>query len=403
MPFTRRHFCSNATLALLSPKLLRTQTNSTHVDVATIDHDRILTAADRYLTQSPAPLTAFPSPRNPGTPNDFFSEAPTPNATPFTAHSEALLNFSIQLPALTAAFVLTKDPRYADHATDHLRAWFVDPARRMTPALPYAQLTPGSTTPRFEGILETVHLAEVAQAISFLTHTESLSEQDLAAIYTWFATYLEWLGTARVALLTRDQKDHHGASWLLQAAAYARLAPQPTGATRKAPPLSSPQPLEAPPNQYIGLTQLRHQLRIITLRAEVVADGSFPHEMTSALPYRNSLFTLDMLAGICDLLTTRFESAWEYELQDGPGMRVAIAHHFPYIANRKSWPYRADTSLFNSLPLRQPSLLLAGRAYSRPEYVDLWKTLPPDPTDPILQRTFPIRQPLLWVRRTPAL
>jgi hypothetical protein len=110
-----------------------------------------------------------------------------------------------------------------------------------------------------------------------------------------------------------------------------------------------------------------------------------------------------MLAGICDLLSTRFESAWEYELQDGPGMRVAIAHHFPFIANRNSWPYRADSTRFNELPLRQPSLLLAGRAYSRPEYIDLWKTLPPDPADRELQHTFPIRQPLLWVRRTPAM
>ena len=135
----------------------------------------------------------------------------------------------------------------------------------------------------------------------------------------------------------------------------------------------------------------------------MVADGSFPREMSSPLPYRNSLFNLDMLAGICDLLSTRFESAWDYELQDGPGMRVAIAHHFPYILSRGTWPYRADTTLFTALPLRQPSLLLAGRAYSRPEYVDLWKTLPPDPVNPILQHTFPIRQPLLWIRRAPAM
>jgi hypothetical protein len=110
-----------------------------------------------------------------------------------------------------------------------------------------------------------------------------------------------------------------------------------------------------------------------------------------------------MLAGICDLLTTRFESIWDYELQDDPSMRVAIARHFPFMAHRSTWPYRADVTHFTELPLRQPSLLLAGRAYSRPEYVDLWKTLPPDTTDPVLQRTFPIRQPLLWVRRAPAM
>ncbi len=106
-----------------------------------------------------------------------------------------------------------------------------------------------------------------------------------------------------------------------------------------------------------------------------------------------------MLAAICELLSTRFESAWDYELQDGPGMRVAIAHHYPFILHRGTWPHKADTTHFTDLPIRPPSLLFAARAYSRPEYADLWKTLPPDPTVPELQLTFPIRQPLLWVTR----
>src|SRR5271156_4935785 len=97
MRTTRRSFCSNTALALLSPRLLRAQTKaqqrqaetqaqnqaqpralpgaaSAHADVAAIDHDRILTAAQQYLTQPPAPLTAFPAPNSPGTPHDFYSE-----------------------------------------------------------------------------------------------------------------------------------------------------------------------------------------------------------------------------------------------------------------------------------------------------------------------------------------
>ena len=80
-------------------------------------------------------------------------------------------------------------------------------------------------------------------------------------------------------------------------------------------------------------------------------------------------------------------------------MRNAIARHFPYISRRGSWPYKADSAFFNELPLRRPALLLAARAYSRPEYAELWKTLPPDTTNAELDRTFPIRQPLLWVAR----
>ena len=419
MRLTRRSFCSKSAVALLSPHLLRSQSRTAanpapapsataHVDVAAVDHDRILTAAALYLDQAPAPLTSFPASASPGTSHDFYSEGELPgkdavNMPSFTAHSDALLNFSIQASALTAAYVLTGDARYAVHAATHLRAWFADPATRMTPNLPYASMIPGNPASRFEGILETVHLAEVAQAVSFLTHNDALSPQDLAAVYAWFAAYLEWLGSARVALLARDQRSHHGTSWLLQAAAFARLAPEPNAGIRKPSPPTAQHYQTESPNEVIGLINLRHQFRTVTLRAQIAAEGGFPRELSSPLPYRNSLFNLDMLAGICDLLSTRFESAWEYELQDGPGMHVAIAHHFPYIAHRGAWPYHADSDHFTALPLRQPSLLLSGRAYSRPEYIDLWKTLPPDPPDLVLQRTFPIRQPLLWVRRAPAL
>jgi hypothetical protein len=223
-----------------------------------------------------------------------------------------------------------------------------------------------------------VHLAEVAQSIPFLANSESLPPSDLAAIQKWFTDYFDWLNTSRLAGLARDQKNHHGSSWLLQAAASAALN------TKDDRPL----------------TVLRHQFRTTTIRAQIQADGGFLHELTTPNPYRMSLFNLDMLAAICVLLSTRFESVWDYELQDGPGMRVAIARHFPFILNRGTWPYRADATHFNDLPIRPPSLLFAARAYSRPEYADLWKTLPPDTTIPELQRTFPIRQPLLWVTRS---
>lgn len=410
MVWSRRQFCANAAVPLIVPSALRAQRqpllsggSGSHPDVATIDHDRILAAAQSYLGNAPVTVTSFPSDNNPGSVHDFFSEADdwfpdaaAPNGPyihrpdqvnpeAFSKHRETLIHFSTEVTALTSAFLLTRDMRYASHAADHLRAWFIDPACRMTAAVPYAQMVPRTNTPRFEGVIVTVHLAEVALAVSLLGSSNILPEGETSAVYAWFTTYLDWLNTSRVAALARDQKDHHGTSWLLQAAAYARLAP-----------------ISAKSDDHV-LVGLRHQFKSTTLRAQVSAEGNFVHELMTSNPYRNSLFNLDMLAGICDLLSTRFESMWEYELQDGPSMRAAVARHFPFMANRGAWPYRADASHFAELPVRNPSLLLAGRAYSRPEYIELWKTLNPDPTDPAIQRCFPIRQPLLWVRRAPGL
>ncbi len=398
MATSRRIFCTQAATLLLTPRGLLSQSAPTsRPNVAVIDHDRILQGAASHLTQSPTPITTLPCPRSPGTPHDFYSEAddywPDPsnptgpyvlhttgssNPDAFTAHRDALLNFSICVPALTAAFLITNEARYAQQAMTHLRAWFLDPATRMTPSLMYAQTIRPAKTGRFEGLVEAVHLAEVVQCLPFLAGSEALAATDLAAIKKWLAEYSDWLNNSRVAGLARDDRSHHGTSWLLQAAAIARLSE----ATDDAP-----------------LTTLRHQFKSKTIRAQINADGTFPHELTTANPYRDTLFNLDMFAGVCLLLSTRFESVWDYELQDGPGMRTVIARLFPYIVDRGTWPYRADAKYFTDLPIRPPSLLFSARAYDRPEYASLWKTLNPDPANMALQRTFPIRQPILWVTR----
>lgn len=380
MSITRRHFCSRIagrTATLLFVPRLFAQTPAggtpTRPNVAVIDHDRILSAADRALTQQPTSLTTLPAPDSPGTPRDYYSEPDT-----FTSHRDALFSLAHIVPALTSAWLLTKDPRYAQHAVAHLRVWFISPETAMLPSLEFAQVVPPAKTGRPEGLIEAVHLAEVAQSIPFLTNSEAISPSDLVTIKHWFTGYLDWLNASRTAGLARDMRDHHGSSWLLQAAACARLNADAD---------------DGP------LTALRHQYRASTIRAQIVFDGTFPRELTTPNPYRNTLFNLDMLAGCCDLLSTRFESVWDYELQDGPGMRVAVARLYPFIANRRSWPYKADAQFFTELPLRRPALLFAARAYSRPEYADTWRTLPADTSNPELDRTFPIRQPLLWVTR----
>jgi hypothetical protein len=399
--------------------------NAIRPDVAAIDHDRIIAAAQRYLTLATTPITSLRCERSPGTPRDYYSEWNVPPDTdisdaavktkaappPFTGHRDAVFTLGLAVPALAAAHLLTGEDRYTEHAVRWLRTWFTDPDTRMTPSMDYGQMTPNSSnesftvqtkpsfgpTPatlaggRFEGILETLPLVEVALAIPFLADSPSLTDADRAALNAWFSAYLRWLtepqdSGPRLGALARDQKNHHGSSWLLQVAAYSLLtAPETT----------------APKAEGQAFVELRHRFRTVTLRAQINADGSFPHELPSATPYRDSLFNLDMLAGVCHLLTTRFDSVWDYELEDGPGMRSAIAYHFPFIANRGLWPFRADATHFDQLPGRRASLLFTARAYQRPEYATLWTKLPPDPAAPDVLRTLPIHQPLLWVSQPP--
>ena len=416
-PISRRSFCALGAGAVLSShELLQAKAyaaqpttptggTATRPDVAAIDHDRILAAAQRYLSLAPSPITSMVCPRSPAAAAAYYSE-PEPDADarpgsvpPFLAHRDALFTLGRAVPALAAAFSLTGEARYSDAAAAHLRTWFVDPATRMIQAMDFAQTTRTVQTSaidasaplaggRYQGILEALPLVEVAIAVPFLT---MLSDADRAAIHSWFSAYYHWLtdprdNGPRLATLARDSKDHHAASWMLQAAACAWLG-APTGDAGRA--------------EDTALAALRHRFKSATLRALISRDGTFPRELVSQTPYRDSLFTLDLLAGVCQLLSTRFESVWDYELEDGPGMRAAVACHFPYMADRATWPYRADTSHFEELPSRRASLLFSARAYQRPEYAALWKTLRPDPPSPAVLRTVPVHQPLLWVRQPP--
>ena len=129
----------------------------------------------------------------------------------------------------------------------------------------------------------------------------------------------------------------------------------------------------------------------------VALDGSFPLELQRTKPYSYCLFNLDAMATICQILSSPSDDLWNFRLADGRGMQTAMAFMFPYIADKRAWPRPPDVQYSDQFPVRQPSLLFAGLAYSEPRYLSLWGKLNPDPQVEEVIRNYPIRQPILWV------
>src|SRR5438552_527681 len=129
----------------------------TSFNVAAFDRQRILRAANQYLNEAPLTITSSHSPRSAGGMHDFFSEGDywwpdsqnpggpyiqrdgMSNPDNFVEHRRYLMRLSVQVPALVAAWKITKDKRFAAHAVRHLNAWFVDKDTRMNPSLLYSQ------------------------------------------------------------------------------------------------------------------------------------------------------------------------------------------------------------------------------------------------------------------------
>lgn len=396
-PLTRRDFLlSSAAAAIarhraLSPALGRWSHPWT--ELASLERPRVLHAAKKYLREQPRTIASIRASRSAGGPHDFYSEGdywwPDPtrpngpyirrdgksNPENFVAHRELLLRFSIQMPALTAAWLLTKDRAFAQHAVRHLRAWFIEPVTRMNPNLEFAQAIHGRNTGRSIGIIDTVHLVEVAQAALVLEQMGEMTAADLAGVHAWFNAYLEWLTTSSRGIQERDQKNNHGSCWLLQVAEFATLiGDQSTRST------------------------CRSHFETVLIPNQIAADGSFPLELARTKPYSYSLFNLDILGMSAQVLSDQKSDLWSYSLPDGRGLDLAFRFMVPYIRNKSRWPYKQDVEYFNDLPVRQPSLLFAGLAYRRPDYLSVWQQLNPDPAVPEVIRNHPIRQPLLWIR-----
>jgi hypothetical protein len=177
-------FLKNATCCILTVLLFANFTSADEEKrVADTLRKYVLTEASWAMQQAPITVTSAICPRSAGTKNDFYSEGDywwpdstnlsgpyiqrdgMTNPENFVAHRLAMIRFSRIVGALASAYKITSDQKYIKQAMRHIHAWFVDPNTRMNPSLLYAQAIKGRATGRGIGIIDTIHLMEVAQAI----------------------------------------------------------------------------------------------------------------------------------------------------------------------------------------------------------------------------------------------
>jgi hypothetical protein len=371
---------------------LPTLAMSDPLNLKDLEKPRVLPAADAFLKEQPITVTAHRATRSAGGVHDFFSEGdywwPDPknpegpyiqrdgmtNPDNFVHHRHSMIRFSIHAATLTAAHKLTNDPKYADHALKHLRAWFIDKDTLMNPNLQYAQAIKGRTTGRGIGIIDTIHLIEVSQSARLLQQAGMLKGDDLQAIQKWFADYLTWMTTSKNGLEEMNAKNNHGTCWVMQVAAFATFT-----------------------NDQEKLGLCRKRFKEVLLLDQMAPDGSFPQELRRTKPYGYSIFNLDAMATVAHILSIKDDNLWTFTTADGRSMRKAIDFLHPYLKDKSKWPHKPDVMFHEFWPVRSPSLLFAAVAYSDPKYFETWKSLEPNPTNEEVIRNLPIRQPLLWV------
>lgn len=352
----------------------------------------ILKQAERAMQQQPQTITAFISKRSAGGKHDFYSEGdywwPNPkdpdgpyirkdgqtNPDNFVAHRHAMIRFSTIVGDLAAAYMVTHDKKYVLQALKHIEAWFVDTATLMNPNLNYAQAIKGRTTGRGIGIIDTIHLIEVAQAIHLFEEAGLIPEDELAAIKSWFADYLQWLMTSKNGQDEMHAENNHGTCWMMQVAAFAKVT-----------------------HDTSILNFCRERYKQVLLPDQMAVNGSFPRELDRTKPFGYSLFNLDAMATVCQILSDNDHDLWKYKTPDGKSIQKGLQFMYPYVKDKSKWPYPPDVMYWKYWPVAQPFLIFGAVAYHNEKYFQLWKKLDHHPKVDEIIRNLPIRHPLIWI------
>jgi hypothetical protein len=366
----------------------------TAADWRALERRRIAVLAQAWAAAEPVTITSYLAPRSPGDAHAYYSEGdywwPDPdnpggpyvrrdglsNPDRFDSHRQALIRMAQIVPALTAHWLAAGDGASGTAVRAHLASWFVNPTTRMAPHLEHAQAIIGVNTGRGIGIIDTVHLAEVARSYRLIRDSGGLLDTaQIRAIDRWFADYLMWLRTSANGQDEADERNNHGSCYVLQCAAFA-------GAT----------------GDQATLDWCRARLLQLVVD-QIAADGRQPLELARTKPYGYSLFNLDILATCAWILSEPGDlGLWHARSAESGSIASALAYMAPFIAEPQRWPHGRDVAFMDDWPIAHPALLFAAMALQRADYQALWMRLNPQPTIGEIIRNMPIRQPLLWDR-----
>ena len=361
-------------------------------DISSFLRTQVLAEAQWALEQEPVTVTAKSSVRSSGGKHDFFSEGdywwPNPNnpdspyiqkdgmTNPenFTFHRLAMIRFSRIIGAQASAYQITGDKRYVHKALQHCRAWFVDPETMMNPNLLYAQAIKGRFTGRGIGIIDTIQLIEVVQGLMSMQEASGLDPDLLIDIKNWFSQYLQWLTTHPYGQDEMNAANNHGTCWVMQVAAFAKFTD----------------------NKEL-MAFCSNRFKNLILPNQMEKDGSLPMELKRTKPFGYSIFNLDAMATICQILSTRENDLWHYTTADGKSIQKGIQFLYPFVADKKIWPYQKDVMYWDDWPVAQPFLVFGANAFNNQNWLSVWKQLDHNPKTLEVIRNLPVRHPLIWM------
>jgi hypothetical protein len=252
---------------------------------------------------------------------------------------------------LSLVYYLTGDEKYAAHAAKLLRVWFLDAETKMNPNLNYGQFVPGVNEGRGNGIIDTVALLKVVDAVGLLGGSKAWVKADQDGMESWLRDYLRWLRTSKHGKEEAAAANNHGTWYDVQVASFALFV-----------------------GDKVFAKQVIEEAKTKRIARQIEPDGRQPLELkrTKAFDYsRGNLEALMALATLGDKLGV---DLWRFETKDGRGIRKALDWLVPFATGEKKWEYEQLNGLQGGA--LAPLLRRAAVAYREEAYEKTLASLP---------------------------
>lgn len=293
--------------------------------------------ADRALSRGPYSVTDKPRPVPGASPNDYASIGPywwpnkgsrdglpyfrrdgevNPERNGPEFDKRRLSQLGNDLEALSVAYFITEDEKYADHAATLLRVWFLDPSTRMNPNMNFAQGIPGKVKGRGVGIIEASDLSTIVESVGLLAPSAAWSAKEQAALQQWYADFATWMATSENGEEEMQKRNNHGVFYDFYLAHFAIFA------------------------GLDGVTaNIVQNFPAYRLGVQMDRQGRFIEELKRTRSWHYSNFVVGGAARLATIGECTGMDLWSAKLEDGRSLQTAHAFLSRYSASPEAWPF----------------------------------------------------------------
>ena len=303
--------------------------------VISADVEALKAEADQVLGDGPYSVTDKQHPSPSDDPHDYVSAAlyywpnpETPDGLPYIRKDgepspeskqydfEPLRAMSGNAYTLALASFFTGEEKYAARSALLLRVWFLDDKTKMNPNLNHAQFIKGVNTGRAIGIIDTMCLPDVIDAVGLLQGSSAWTSADQQSLEQWFRAYISWLREEGKERQPPATGNNLGSWYDAQVVSYSLFVGD-----------------EKVAKQFLEEAKLK---RIAT---QINPDGRQRHELVRTKSFTYSASNLRALTLLADLAARVGVDLWHYRTADGRGLPVALDYLVPYAIGEKPWPH----------------------------------------------------------------